>query len=611
MPGFDLNYMSTTDDEQAYVAWLMLLFSQARSRRVNFEIQWEESAALCWPEYRNSFAFGHNRPPGMKYTEFQIDSTGAIASHRFMAICDALLTPHNMLWSRVKTDNKDLWKDKNVREYYYDVTQCLWKHRYRPEAGFMRQNQKNWQQLGVFGNMGMLTEEYDSRPGDWNPGLSHVATSVGEMYKLKNHQGRTDGFIRHFRWPARMIGQRWGTQKMPAVIQAAFEKNSQELFDLLQFVLPNTEYDPLQVFNWKGHPYGSVYVCVAGYNILERGGYRSFPWASGGYITAPEEDYDRGPAQMVLPELKTLNSIAAMFLKQGHKAAEPAYLIADDGLVDLKTFPNAYNYGGLSSAGAKLVELLETGNIQVTQEMIVEKQKFVQDAFLTTLFPLLTEEKGPQRSAREVIEEANHRGIFLGPTLGGQYFEYIPTMIDRELDILSWQAAGKSERERNARGMMPKMPPIMHEAAGEYNNVYCSPLASMLHGQEQAGFMRMVEMAENVVKVTGDKRLMYRFDFDTALPDMADANFVPERWMASAEKIAKLEAADAKEAERENQVKSLPGQAAMAKAQAIVAKAQTGGNTGGALSGTAAGGMPMLPGQNAPGGRAFGQPGQQ
>jgi hypothetical protein len=188
MLGFDLNYTGSTDDEQSWVAWLMQLFSQARNRRVNFEVQWEEAAALCWPEFRNTFAFGHNNPPGTKKTEFQIDSSGAIASHRFMAICDAMLTPHNMIWSLVRSDNHELMKIRRVREYYDDVTMCLWKHRYRAEARFMRENQKTWQQLGVFGNMGMYIDEFDCRPDAYRPGLSYTATSVGEMYRLKNHQ---------------------------------------------------------------------------------------------------------------------------------------------------------------------------------------------------------------------------------------------------------------------------------------------------------------------------------------------------------------------------------------------------------------------------------------
>ena len=79
--------------------------------------------------------------------------------------------------------------------------------------------------------------------------------------------------------------------------------------------------------------------------------------------------------------------------------------------------------------------------------------------------------------------------------------------------------------------------------------------------------------------------------------------------MSTAKEIAAQEAAAAAAAKEEARVKSLPGEAAIAKAQAISAKAATGGNTGGTLSGTPEGGMPMMPGQNAPGGRAFGQPG--
>src|SRR5713226_6676005 len=133
------------EDTQARVAYYMHLFSQVRTRRVTFEAQWEEAASLCWPEYRNTFSFGHVRAPGTKYTQFQVDSTGSIASHRFMSICDALLTPWNMLWSKVQASNSDLMKDRAAKQYFYDVTKCLWAHRYRAESNFMGQQQQNWQ----------------------------------------------------------------------------------------------------------------------------------------------------------------------------------------------------------------------------------------------------------------------------------------------------------------------------------------------------------------------------------------------------------------------------------------------------------------------------------
>ena len=591
-------YTGAPDDEQAKVAYLMLLFNSVRTRRSIFEVQWEESAALCFPEYRNSFAFGHNRPPGAKYTEFQVDSSGSIASHRFMSICDALLTPWNMLWSQVCASNKDLMKERDARIYFNEVTKTLWHHRYRSEANFMGQQQQNWQCLGVFGNQYMMVDALDPAPGKFAPGPRYMSMSPGEIYVLQNHQGRVDGFIRQFRWTPRQAYQRWGN-KIPPALHAALERNSQQLYDFLQFVIPRTDYDPGKVFSPRGKAWASTYVSVLGYSILEEGGYRTFPLAVGRYQQAPEEDYGRGPAQMVLPELKTLNAEKTVFLEQGHRAGKPSFLLADDGLTDFKPFPGALNYGGMSPDGRPLVGIVPTGNIQITKEMMDESRGIINDAFLVSLFPLLFDDKGGQKSAREVIEAANDRGIFLAPTLGRQYGEYLGTMIDRELDVLSYMR------------LLPKMPDVVKEAKGEYQIIYCSPLARALHGQAIAGFMRTVEEAQMVVNVSGDNSLLDIFDFDTAFPEMASEQFVPPHWMADAKQIAQKRKSRAQAAERDRQVKELPGKAAIMKAQAITAKAQTGGNTGGTLSGTPQGQMPMMPGQQQPGGRAFEQPEDQ
>jgi hypothetical protein len=575
---------------------LMQLFDQVRQRRVNFETQWEEAAQLCWPEYRNTFSFGHTRTQGAKQTEYQVDSTGSIASHRFMAICDALLTPFSMPWSIITADNKDLLKDQTARLYFYQLTETLWAQRYRAEANFTGQNQQNYQALGVFGNMGMFVDALDPTPGQFSPGLRYVSTSPGEIYVLQNHQGRVDGYIRHFRWTARQAYQRW-KDAIPQTLHAALEKNDQTLYDFLQFVIPRTDYDPKKIFAPQGKAWGSTYVSVTGYCILEEGGYRTFPLPYGRYQQAPEEDYGRGPAQMVLPELKTLNAEKGIFLKQGHRAADPAYLIGDDGLMDFKSHPGSYNYGGFNEQGRMMVGILPTGDIKVSQDMLATSAAIINDAFLTTLFPLLFDDKGGQKSAREVIEAANDRGIFLAPTLGRQYGEYLGTMIDRELDVLA------------SLGLLPEMPESVREAKGEYKIIYTSPLAKALSGHKTVGFMRTAEMIGNLVQVGANPALVDYLDFDAAIPGIAEDQFVPAPWIASREKYAAKQKARAQAAERDRQVKEMPGRAAMEKARAITEKARTGGNMGGALTGTPQGGMPMMPGQSAPGGRLFGQPG--
>lgn len=595
---YDL-YTGSSTDEQAKVSYLMQLFNYARLNRVNFEVQWEEAASLCWPEYRNSFSFGHVRSPGVKYTQYQVDSSGSIAAHRFMAICDALLTPYNMLWSVVRAGGDNgayLMQQRDARLWFEQVTKILWHERYKAIANFHGQNQQNWQQLGVFGNMSMLTDQLDTRPGRHPAGLRYMSMSPGEIYLLQNHQGRIDGYIRHFRWTARQAMQRWGEKIIATApnLLAALEKSDNfTLFNFLEFVIPRTDYDPMKMFSPQGKPWASIYVSVTGYSILEESGYRTFPLSVGRYLQAPEEWYGRGPAQMVLPELKTLNAEKEAFLKQGLLAGDPAYLLPDDGMFDFKATSGNYNYGGVNDQGQELVKIVPTGNIQVTKEMMDESRVIVNDAFLVTLFPMLFNPKNSQRSAREVMEIAIEMGIFMAP-LGRQYGEYIGTMIDRELDTLSYL------------GKLPKVPPVIKEAKGEYQIVYCSPLARALSNQKIVGAMRSVEMGQQIVNVTGDNSVMDVFDFDTMLPEIAREQFVPEHWLASMQKIQGARKARAQAQERENQVKELPGKAAIMKAQAITAKAQTGGNVGGTLSGTPQGGMPQVPG-NPPG--IPGQPG--
>jgi hypothetical protein len=297
---------------------------------------------------------------------------------------------------------------------------------------------------------------------------------------------------------------------------------------------------------------------------------------------------------MVLPALKTINAEKKSFLSQGHLAGEPAWLLPEEGLTDFRAHSGAFNYGGISPEGKVLVGTLPTGDIQITEEMMKAEVDYIKDAFLVSLFQLTWDARDTQKSAREVIEMANEKGVFLAPGVGRQNTEYLGPLIHREVAVAS---------ELN---LLPPVPPELKEARGEFSVEFCSPLARAMQGQEIAGFMQTVELATSVANATGDKGVMHIFSFKRALPAIAERRNVPEDWMSTPQEIAALEKADADAAKQEMDIKALPAQAAMEKAKAITAKAQTGGNIGGTLSGTPPSGMPQIPGN--PSGQQ-GQPG--
>jgi hypothetical protein len=258
--------------------------------------------------------------------------------------------------------------------------------------------------------------------------------------------------------------------------------------------------------------------------------------------------------------LKTLNAEKRTFLKQGHRAADPVLLTYDDGLLSFNMTPGAQNPGGMNADGKPLVGVLPSGNIQINKEMMDEERAIINDAFLVTLFQILTET--PQMTATEVIERANEKGILLAPTVGRQQSEYLDPMIHRELDLLSSQQA------------LDPMPPRLKEAGGAYNVVYTSPLSKAMKAQEAAGFFRTIEGVKELVAITGDHSLLDPFDFPTATRAIANIQSVPESWMSDDTQIAAKVKARSDAAQRQEMIQAAPAAAAMMKARAAAGQPQ-------------------------------------
>jgi hypothetical protein len=557
----------TPHEEDVYTD-IMREFSAMQLARSTTATHWEEIAELILPTSRNTFFYQNFNWPGIKKTDRQVDASGMMALHRFAAICDSLLTPRNMFWHGLEASDPYVMKDRATRLWFEQVTKLLFKYRYKPIANFSAQNQNNYQSLGAFGTGAMFIDEFDGTDYQGTTGIRYKAVPMGELFLKENHQGMIDGFIRWMRMTARQIQQKF-PDTFPETLRPALESQNQlQIFNVLHHVCPRTDYDPDRL-DARGKPFSSTYLSIEGHCILREGGYRMLPIAASRYDQTPGEVYGRSPAMMVLPALKTLNAQKTTFLKQAHRAADPVLLTADDGLIDMSLRPGAMNKGGVTPDGKLLVHALETGNIQITKEAMQEEKSLINDAFLVTLFQILTET--PQMTATEVIERTNEKGILLAPTVGRQSSEYLGPTIVREIDILAHL------RDNRGRPILPPMPPRLKEAKGEYDVIYTNPLSRAAKAQETAGFLRTVESVKELVNITGDPSLLDPFEFDVAVPAMADAQAVPESWMSSKMQIGKKRQNRAQSQAEQQKIQALPAQAAMVKAQAVAQKANPQG----------------------------------
>jgi hypothetical protein len=547
-----------SDREQHIVTGIIREFGQYQSRRSTFAGQWEEVAALILPTSVNTFFYQNYNTPGAKKTQQQVDATGALALHRFCAIADSLVTPRNMFWHGLQ-GNEYVMKDRNSRMWFENTTKLLFRMRYAATANFAAQNYNNWQSLGAFGNSTMYVDRFDGRWHRGVRGLRYKSVPLGETFYGENHQGKVDRMIRWFRLTAYQAVQKWGRAALPENLVGPLEQDSQWTYNFLHCVKPRDEdYDP-EALDERSLPFSSHYVSLEGRCLMQpESGYRVFPYAVSRYDQSPGEVEGRGPAQIVLPSLKTLNAEKITFLKSGHRAADPILLMADDGIVGMDMRPGAMNKGGVTADGKLLVHTLPTGEIQITEKMMGEERSIIDDVFLVSLFKVLSEH--PNMTATQVIELVNEKGMLVAPTLGRQHTEYVGGLVERELDLLSEMR------------MLEPMPPRLREAMGDYEVTDTSPLSLAASAGKAAGFLRTVEQVRELVNVTQDVSLLDRFDFDTATPAIARINNTPEEWMSDDQSVAVKRNARAKAQARQEANAALPNQAAMVKAQAVAAK---------------------------------------
>lgn len=526
-------------------------FGRISGNRANWESHWQEIAERVWPTMSGQFyGNGLSPTPGEKRTELLFDSTAAIALGRFASVVDSLITPMNETWHRLRASDPALQRIRRVRAWFEEVNRILRDKRYAPKGNFISQNHTNMRMLGAFGTGCMFVDELRGEPG-----LRYKSVHLGEIYFAENHQNLIDRAWRRFPLTARQAKQKWG-DRVPDKIKN--DANEHNIYWFIHCVKPREDADPGRA-DYRGMPFASYYVSETDRVLLEEGGYNTFPYAITRYYQGPGEVYGRAPAMDVLPAIKTLNEEKKTVLKQGHRTVDPVLLIHDDGIIDgFSLKPGALNGGGVTADGRPLVHTLPVGNIAIGKDLMDDERLVINDAFLVSLFQILIET--PQMTATEVLERVKEKGMLLNPTVGRQQAEYLGPMIERELDLLSRQ------------GLLPPIPQELLEAAGEYTIEYDSPLSRAARSGEAAGFMRSVEVALNVANVTQDPSMLDHFDFDTALPEIAEIQGAPLRWMRAVEAVQAIREGRQAQAEEQKMVQALPGVAAMTKATAAANK---------------------------------------
>ena len=542
--------MDTSDE---YTNQLIQEFDVLAGKRGIWEKHWEEVALKVLPYYSTSFYAQGNMTPGVKRNQEQYDITANTALWRFAAAMESMLTPANGKWHRLRCTNPDLMKIRDVQMWFDQVNDLMFRYRYAPSANFQANQHDGYVSIGAFGTSSLFIDALDPKYGR---GLRYRHVHLGELFFRANHQGIIDSVFRRFKMTTRQIAQKWGKDKLPDTLQGKLNdgKGKDEEVMCLHIVTPNNDYEPGR-FDMKGKRFKSCYIIKDTRTLMEEGGYDSFPYATARYLTAPGELYGRSPAMNVLPSINVLNEEKKTILKQGHRTVDPILLAHDDGVLDgFSLKPGAINRGGVNADGRAMVQALPVGNIAIGKELMDDERQAINDAFLVTLFQILVET--PQMTATEVLERAREKGALLSPTMGRFQSESIGPMIHREFDLLMSQ------------GLLPPIPQALIEARGEYLVDYDAPLNRAMRSEEAAGVMRVAQWAAEIAAQTQDPSALDWIDWDVVIPEVADINGAPFRFIRDAATVQQIRDGRSQQQAAQQVTDALPGMAQMMKAAA-------------------------------------------
>jgi hypothetical protein len=521
---------------------------QFEGDRATFESHWSEIAERVLPRQRD---FNTKRTGGEKLTEKVFDSTAPLALERFAAAMESMLTPRTQRWHELKAPEA-LKDDETVKRYLHEVTSVLFRQRYAPAANFASQAHEAYMSLGAFGSGAVFVDDHVGR------GLRYRAVSLAELYFAENFQGIVDTVHRRFELSARQAAQQFGADNLPATMAKSLENEPDRKFEFIHCVKPREDaaWDRL---DYKGMAYASYYVSYEGRKLLREGGYRTMRYAVSRYVTAPREVYGRSPAMTVLADIKTVNEMQKTLLRTGQLIAEPPILLTDDGsLGPFKLRPGGLNYGALAGDGTPLAQPFAVGaNLPITLEMVERQRKVLNDAFLVTLFQILVEQ--PQMTATEAMLRAQEKGALLAPTMGRQQSEMLGPLIQAEIDILQ-QA-----------GIVPPAPDALHEAGGDVQIEYVSPLTRAQRADEGVGILRTIEQATALSEFDPDALLAIKAD--ETIRELGEINGMPSKLMRTPDEIEALKQARAQQQQMASALAAAPVVASaakdMAQAQAL------------------------------------------
>ena len=396
---------------------------KADARKEEWRTIYEECYEFALPQRNLYNGFYEGKTPGQNKMARVFDATAINSTQRFANRIQSALFPPYRSWCTLQPGS-DIPSDRRAEiaealEIYADKMFAVIR-----QTNFDLAISEFLLDLCV-GTAVMLVQ-----PGDNDAPVRFTPVPQYLVSLEEGPHGGVDNVYRKMRIRGEAIQRQWPDAVIPPKLQDLIDRKPDEEVELVEATVFNVDED-LYCYHliWPKDKMADDIV------------YRTMtvsPWIVSRFMKVPGEVYGRGPLVTALPDIKTLNKVKELVLKNASLAVSGVYTAADDGVLNPQTIrivpgaviPVARNGG---PQGESLRPLRTAADFNVSQlvinDLVMNIKKMLYDDSLPP-------DNMSARSATEIVQRMKELAQNLGSAYGRLITEAMSPLVRRILYIM-------------------------------------------------------------------------------------------------------------------------------------------------------------------------------
>jgi len=463
---------------------------KALIKKEDFRNLYEEAYEFALPQ-RNLYD-GHydGKVGGTKKMNRVFDSTAINSTQRFANRMQSGIFPPQRKWCRLEPGS-DIPAERNAEaqaalDMYNDKL-------------FDTLKQSNFDiAIGEFLlDLSVGTAVMMVQPGDDLTPINFIPVPQYLVSFEEGANGQVDNVYRRMRIKGESIQRQWPDAEIPAELQKKIDDKPTDDVELIEATILDQKRGD--------YCYHVIHKESKAELLYKRLKYS--PWVVSRYAKVSGEIYGRGPLITALPDIKTLNKVKELVLKNASLSISGVYTAADDGVLNPNTvkimpgaiIPVARNGG---PQGESLKALPRAGDFNVSQLVINDLVANIKRILLDESLP---PDNMSARSATEVVERMKELSQNLGSAFGRLINETMIPLVSKMLEVMDQR--GIISLPLKVNGLEVKISPVaplaMAQNMDDIQNILQYAQIAQQAGPEGQMAIKVGEMLDYIAEKLG------------------------------------------------------------------------------------------------------------